>query len=246
MDIEEAMSRYGGILGKFELVGVGRNSRGRPQLFVKCPACSYDEYVAVGVCTGVFKVTPPNLKGGAIPCRCSKRFNWSEEQSEYRVKRVLEERGQSFVEWGENDKSPMYRGVVANCPRHGNFETTLCRIVNQGQFCPSCSGHSQLYGYLNFVMRDGIPIAAKFGITADLRVRLRGQNKRNRLRMKKAFSWVFEDVPACKAAEQKCKRSVPTAFLSKVEMVDGYTETIALHDVDAVINIMSETGKPLK
>lgn len=247
MEVSEAIRRYRDVTRDLEVVGTERGgSQGRISLLVKCPICSNDEYVKEGLCSGVFKVTPSNLKRGSIPCRCSSRFNWTPDQSEYRVKRDLDARGFSFVRWLDNDKSPMYRGVVANCPRHGYFETTLCRVVNQGQFCPSCAGHSQIYGYLNLILDGTSPIAAKFGITSDPHVRLRGQNRKNKLPMVQIGKWLFEDVASCKEAEQRCKALLCGSFLEKWQLEDGYTESVSLSDVGRVIEIMSETGKLLK
>lgn len=70
---------------------------------VHCPKCSNDEYVKVGLCSGIFISRAANLRKGRKPCRCSMGYDWPKELREYKIKSLASEGNlkYNFIGWTE-------------------------------------------------------------------------------------------------------------------------------------------------
>lgn len=205
-----------------------------------CPICSHDEYVKAGVCTGIFTGDAGHLKAGCLSCRCSPAYRFTREQWEYRIKKECKLRGYVFLGWSGDRWGCSYK-FTYNCPTHDEH-----RIVSDdffaGQGCPLCAGRSQQECYINVVKDGDLPVALKLGISKNSDIRLKIQNSRNKLNMERIALYSFPTVAQCKAAERCCKKTLRRKVVSKQDMPDGWTETVALTDYDKVVSIYERFG----
>lgn len=205
-----------------------------------CPVCSKDEYTQAGLCNGVFTAQIYNLKMGKLACRCSKAYRYTKEQWEYRLTKECENRGYVFVGWkGKSwgDKSKF----IYECQQHGEQNATPNYFLT-GSGCPLCAGHNQQQCYINVVKDGDLPVALKIGIAKDSDVRLKRQNVGNLFQMGRLALYNFTTIEECKAAEQECKTVLERGIVSKQDMPDGWTETVALTDYDKVVSIYERFG----
>lgn len=205
-----------------------------------CPVCSNDEYVKEGLCSGVFIARTSDLKRGKRPCRCTKSYRYTKEQWEYRITKECESRGYVFIGWKGKRWGNVFK-FTYECPVHGAQSITPHDIFS-GKGCSLCAGHNQRECYLNVVKDGNLPIALKLGISRDSNIRLKKQNSRNRLSMEQMVLYMFPTAEQCKSAERYCKKTLKRGVVSKQDMPDGWTETVALTDYDKVVSIYERFG----
>lgn len=149
-----------------------------------CPACSQDEYVVSGLCTGVFETKGVHLQQGHLACRCSHNYRWSQQQREYQIRSLII----------KEDLQYEYRGVLGTykgsstkvkmmCKKHGEFTPSINDFINGGRRCPSCAqtGYDRSkIGYLYILQVEGVNGEfTGYGITGNPSQRL--QRHRSRL-----------------------------------------------------------------
>lgn len=205
-----------------------------------CPVCSNDEYVKAGVCSGVFEGYIGSLKKGELSCRCSKNYHYTKEQWEYKIKKECKERGYEFIDWKSKNFGALYK-FRYNCSLHGAQTITTDNFLT-GKGCPQCSGKNQQECYINIVYDEYLPVALKFGIANNSKVRLRRQNGKNLFQMKQMQVYQFPSIESCKAAERACLLELDCGILSSRELQDGYTETTSLQNLDKIIEIYERFG----
>lgn len=133
-----------------------------------CPKCSTDEYVQNSLCSGVFHTNSRNLKKGSLPCRCSGRFRWTQQQREFQVKNLCTPIGYSFEGWEGGHYTNTYSKVLLKCPNHEIFSTNILGFLYNGIRCSSCAvtGYDcQLIGYFYFFKVNGNLNFTGYGIT---------------------------------------------------------------------------------
>lgn len=211
---------------------------------IKCPICSYDEYVQAGVCDGKFYSTRGSLKNGSLACRCSTRYVFSDQQLTYRMRKELQKKDLIFIEW-VGKPSVRLGKVKFGCKEHGEHIARAANLLNHGQGCPQCAGHSQQQLYINIVKDDDIIVALKFGIAKDSDRRLNSQNSRNMFRMERICLYDFSTVKQCKATERAIKKKLKTGILTARELKDGYTETVSVSDLENLQKIITQYGGKL-
>lgn len=128
-------SRFGQILGDYEIVGFLPHNSGQTKRYVvKCSVCALDpELFGLGLFAGYYEVFV-NYKA----CGCGRCFQYSEELQFKRIKRIVEQFGFKFVGFNEQ-----YRGgktkCTVECPKHGqNSNAAAQQIVQKNK--PSCLG----------------------------------------------------------------------------------------------------------
>lgn len=107
---------------------------------VYCPVCAEDEYAKAGLCVGTFIAHVNTLKSGGAPCRCSKRYNLTDEQWLFRIQKEIERRadGSSLVRIERN--SSWSKCIVhLHCAKHESYQSTLNNFLYGGTACPSCA-----------------------------------------------------------------------------------------------------------
>lgn len=85
-------------------------------------------------------------------------------------------------------------------------------------------------------------MAIKFGVATNSDLRIREQNYNNKVKMERIGLYRFETTKLCKAAEKACKDTLQCCVVSKSDMPDGWTETVALTDYDKVVSIYERFG----
>ena len=213
---------------------------------VECPDCSHDEYVQAGVCDGKFYARGNNLKLGKIPCRCSSRYRYTEEQITYRTKKEVESKGYVWIKW--IGKPSIRNGKFKyGCKEHGEQVGCVNGLIYHGSGCPQCANKNQQQAYINYIYDEqGNLCALKFGIANDSNHRIKVQNYNNVLTMQQAQVWTFPTVKQCKDAESMCKRLLDTEVVSKYAMPEGYTETVELSCLASIQNIYKLYGGTLQ
>lgn len=112
-----------------------------------CPVCSVDEYVKVGLCSGVFSAHRDSLKAGSKSCRCNNTYRWTQEQKEYQINKICKEEDLSFIGWlgdYENNESK-FRWV---CQKGHDCITSINNFLCKGIRCNTCwKVRGIFYGY---------------------------------------------------------------------------------------------------
>jgi RNA polymerase subunit RPABC4/transcription elongation factor Spt4 len=105
-----------------------------------CPVCSSDEYVANGLCSGVFEAATGDLHKGNRACRCGKNYRWTKLQREFAIRKMLHNEGgkYSFVGW-TTDSHHSNSKITLNCVDHGNWNVSLKNALHNKRRCPTCS-----------------------------------------------------------------------------------------------------------
>ena len=134
-DLDVLESKYNGVCfsGKFLCVGETISK----DLVVKCPICSEDPELFGD---GLFAMPKCDLVKGAIPCGCSKKPIWSDEQFKIKINRIIKENNintkiLSIV--GETKKTKRVNFI---CEMHGNYDKSLVHVLSKvnGVMCPDC------------------------------------------------------------------------------------------------------------
>lgn len=207
-----------------------------------CPKCSNDAYVIAGLCNGVFKSCESSLKIGNRACRCNNYYSFTKEQQVYRLKNLCEKLGYTFIGFVKESSYGMQSRFTYNCPEHGIQNVCLNNFINMGNRCPGCVGKNQRESYINIVYDGNLPVAIKFGISTETPRRVRDQNRRACFDVKNLAVFLYPDSERCKQAETACKTELKCQIVSKQDLPDGWTETVALTDYDRVVSIYERFG----
>lgn len=202
-----------------------------------CPVCSEDEYVKNSICSGVFKTNLGALKKGHIPCRCSDRFRYTEDQWNFRAEQACKKLGYTFLNL--LGKPGLLAQVVYCCPLHG-VKSCVASHFLRGVGCPDCINTNQTELYINIVFDENLPVALKVGISKDSNIRLAQQNSSNALQMKRLFLYKFPSAQECRKAETTIKENFKTCLLSVLELKDGHTETFDIQYLPDIISFLEE------
>lgn len=163
MDLEEVLSKNGleqdewsltrpkfGEHGQLEVVGwSGRNQVSNKYYILKCSICCKDPELFG---EGYFKTFKNNLNTQTIPCGCSKRHHWSENQYVVKCSRRAEELGYTFLGFQGDSVRYHTRYTRLACKEHGEWcSVTVNHLLgsNKRARCPGCrvsargEGHSK-------------------------------------------------------------------------------------------------------
>lgn len=104
-----------------------------------CPLCSEDEYVKLGICSGVFTSKYGNLKLGHQPCRCGDPKNYKLPVLLHHVKSLMVSEGCEFVELLHTSKGMADTKFSWVC-RSGklNNTTRIALYLAKGVRCRCC------------------------------------------------------------------------------------------------------------
>lgn len=208
-----------------------------------CPICSNDEYVQNGLCSGVFESHVGHLFNGGVSCRCIHNYRWTKDQTEYRIKKKMQESktANEFIGFiGEYKNQQAF--FTRECKIHGYYNTRVDFYMHKGGSCPSCSRNSQQECYINLVKDGNRLIALKFGIAIDSSKRVKSQNSQSIFDVEQYGVWSFSDIKSCKAAEKFIKQNLVCNILTKQELSDGFTETTSVDNLEEIIKIYEDFG----
>ena len=132
-----------GAEGQLEVIGwSGRSAQRRKFYLLRCDICARDEELFG---RGIFKSHKNNLDSGQIPCACSKRYFWSEEQILVRLQRKLV--STPSIKF---NKFLGYEGInktrcELECEKHGAWQVLVTNILRRNSSCPGCNGGGLYY-----------------------------------------------------------------------------------------------------
>lgn len=144
-----------------------------------CPMCSNDNFVREGVCAGVFNGHHASLRRGALSCRCSKCYLWTQEQRELQIKMLVEREDipVSLSSWVDGSYLNGKSRAILRCEIHGLWEVNIGEFINKHSRCPSCANYgydpSKTEGYLYVLLAEkGNDVFTGYGVTCDADRRL--------------------------------------------------------------------------
>lgn len=219
--------------------------RSKNKLYILfCDICKEDhELFGEGYFSSV-KNSLVNIK--ALPCGCAVYPKWTKQQYELICTRKAKEISCDFVEF-TGDWLGAYTKAEFYCIVHGKWESTISNFTNYPRLgCPRCHIRAidkQKQAYINWVVnQDNFVIAVKFGISGNIRKRLKQQNSKSIFKIIPFVLFDFPDEISCKRAEKECKSTLETCIVLKSEMGDGYTETTHPYNLLEILKIYKEHG----
>lgn len=205
---------------------------------VECKICARDTELFPNP---IFTTTKDDFISGVYPCGCGKIPKWDERQWHVRCQREALRQGYKFLGFeGKFLGNKTKLSLV--CPQHGSWKTTVASNFFSGNSCPECGGQSQRTAYINLVLDNNNAVALKFGIAKILERRVQKQNRLSAYTVENYVSYKFTSSSDCRAAELECKQVLDCGVISKQEMLDGYTETTYVCNLDKIIQIYKKHG----
>lgn len=208
-------------------------------VFTKINSTKWNVYCSV--CDVTNECWTSSLERGILSCKCMKGIRYTKAERDDQLRELAEQRSFRFVGWKEEDKQGAHDKIVIFCKIHGEFYPSVTNFL-RGRGCPNCSNKNQKQCYINILYDKDIPVAIKFGIAKDSIVRTNKQNKNSVYRVENFGIWEFENVYSCKEAERICKMSLECGVITKQEMLDGYSETTYVYNLDKIVNIYEQSG----
>lgn len=128
-----------------------------------------------------------------------------------------------------------------DCPRCSESGESTGSDLKKGHLPCACTNRQQ-QAYINKVMDGHEAIAVKFGIARDSNVRVKQQNFKSTYRITQHSTYKFPDISSCKQAERECKQELDCGVVLKRDMLDGYTETTWLYNLEKIEEIYKRNG----
>lgn len=128
----------GTVIGNLTVVGWNGRHGNPNKYIVSCSVCREDNELHG---EGLFAMSKGHLVRGCIPCGCTDKCNWSEEQYKVRVSMACIERGLIFKGWYGEFTTANKTKVIAECPEHGEFwSMTISYFLIKGGYkgCAGC------------------------------------------------------------------------------------------------------------
>lgn len=113
--------------------------------------------------------------------------------------------------------------------------------LQKGIISCNCKLKDQVYCYLGVISDNGNPIALKFGITRNFKVRQSSTIKKTKYEYKIVKVWQFMSREDTRLAEKTLKSMLVTGVINKTDMV-GYTETTYLSNIEIIEKVYEEFG----
>lgn len=146
--------------------------------------------------------------------------------------------------WRSDRKTKEGNKVYWNvyCPDCETLGESVAGNLQRGFKCCECSSNRQKFSYINMVEDDGLVIAVKFGITNVPLRRAQEQNSRSIYKIYNYKTFEFPSKLLCAKAEQECMTTLHCGVVSKTYMLDGWSETTYLYNIDKIIEIYERNG----
>jgi hypothetical protein len=127
-----------GVKFKRDLETKSKGVKGRyKHFFMYCPTCAEDEYAKAGLSDGWFRTAISRLKKGSIPCRCSPKYRWTEDERLYQIKKGCVERGFTFYNLDYNKGA--FSSFTGLCDYNHYIKMTINGFINSKSGCRVCS-----------------------------------------------------------------------------------------------------------
>lgn len=133
------------------------------------------------------------------------------------------------------------------CPECGEVGESLSANLQRGHRPCACSKHRQQECYINLLV-DGnnTAVAVKFGIANNSIRRAKQQNYKTPYEILQHSIYTFPSALSCKGAERECKQELECGVVLRRDMLDGYTETTWIYNLEKIIEIYIRNGGSLK
>ena len=134
---------------------------------------------------------------------------------------------------------PYWHVYCPDCQEQGESSSS---DLQKGQRPCACSKHRQQECYINIIFDSENAVAIKFGIANNSKARIRKQNKNSIYDIRQHTVYQFSSVSSCKSAERECKRDLVCEVVPRQEMLDGFTETTYVYNLDKIKQIYKKHG----
>ena len=133
------------------------------------------------------------------------------------------------------------------CPECGEVGESPSDNLQRGHRPCACSKHRQQECYINLLV-DGnnTAVAVKFGIANNSIRRAKQQNYKTPYEILQHSIYTFPSALSCKGAERECKQELECGVVLRRDMLDGYTETTWIYNLEKIIEIYIRKGGILK
>lgn len=129
------------------------------------------------------------------------------------------------------------------CPECKEIAESSSSRLQKGHRPCMCSIHRQKEAYINLLFdANDLAVAIKFGISRDSNHRIKKQNSDSAYNLKQHSVYTFMTVRSCKQAERECKKELECEVVLKRDMLDGYTETTWVYNLEKIIEIYERNG----
>lgn len=211
-----------------------------------CNKCAEDMYSKEGIGSGDFKIRNYCLSKGQIPCRCSFKPLYTEEQTLFRLKLELNKINKKF-EGIVGDFIGNKTKFKVSCAKGTCDELSIVNFNNRGYRCKCCGERKEGFDYKNkaclyiYEIQHKLKLGCKVGITDNITKRESSHRGVNKLCDYKLLNkWEFSIGRDAFDIEQEVKDKFDNKFFSKKEMPSGYTESYDIKDLPEILNHIRE------
>lgn len=192
------------------------------------------------------------FKGCGCPtCGGTKRL--TEKQASEQMIKECEIRGYDFLGFFNGYKKSAEPNAKLKCKRSGVVFYTSHNNFMKGQNCKCCSefGYRTTKSgvfYVQKLLENNIFCGVKFGVTnRTTKERIGGQSRLSKFDHEIFYELTLQDGQKILDLENKIKEAMKgkTSYISKEDMPDGYTETVAPSELSTIMYIVKSFEKEL-
>lgn len=111
-----------------------------------------------------------------------------------------------------------------------------------GKFSCCCIRDKQTYSYISMIVDNYCPVGLKFGITKSPNNRIQNQAYKSVFDIQLIGVWKYSNTSDCRRAETECRKSMLCGIIEKDNMLDGFTETTYVYNLEKIIEIYERNG----
>lgn len=143
--------------------------------------------------------------------------------------------------------------ILLTCEHNHEWVVTIDNFVNSGRRCPLCSKHGYQALktgtlYIQKLTNNDSFVGVKFGITnKKTHERMRNQSRVSKFEHEIFYELTLQDGQKILDLENKIKEAMKgkTSYISKEDMPDGFTETVAPSELSTIMYIVKSFEKEL-
>lgn len=168
-----------------------------------------------------------------------------------RIIKLCEDKNISFINFCGDWKGNRTK-LKLSCHNNHIWETSIASVCN-GSGCPSCSKHGYMPSkkgvlYVQKLIKGRTLVGIKFGITnRSTHDRMKNQSAKSKFDHRIFYELTLQDGQKILELENKIKEAMKdkTSYISKEDMPDGYTETVAPSELSTIMYIVKSFEKEL-
>lgn len=181
-------------------------------------------------CGKTYKSTSYHLQEGKRGCRCTNSYKRNKEETAAEITSILNRLGtglkfKSFT----SEKHNTACAVSLECSECNSIlNRSISSILNFSVKC-DCKrrGGNISFAYISCVKDNNTPIAYKYGIETVYNHRAIAQNRVSPMLVERLITFKFTSTTQCRHAERDVKDKLGISYLSRADLPDGFTETVA-------------------